>query len=413
MTPHWYRGLSGDARRAFWSSYAGFGLDAMDVQLYAFVMPALLALWGLSHAEAGLLASVTLACSALGGWAAGALSDRLGRVRVLTATILWLGVSTCLCGLARNFDQLLVARALQGLGFGAEWAAGAVFVAEMVSPGVRGRAVGAVQSAWALGWGLAALISAAALALTPPDLGWRLTFVVGLAPMVVIYLVRVRMRDSETFLTGRKAAGWTAIFAPGQRSITLRASLLAAGMHGGYWSIATWWPSMLHAERGFSATLTSVYFGVIVAGSLLGYLAGAWLGDVVGRRATLAGFALGAAITVLASTALPVSDTALLVLSFPLGVFALGMFSAIGPVLTELFPTEIRGAGLGFCYNIGRGVAGFAPALIGLRIDKTSLAHAIGLYATIAYVLVLAATALIPETRGKDLAAIAPKPALD
>lgn len=403
MAPSWYRNLNGKARRAFWTSYAGFGLDAMDVQLYAFVMPTLLALWRMSHAEAGLLASVALASSALGGWMAGILADRFGRLQVLTLTILWLGVSSCLCGLAQDFHQLLAARALQGLSFGAEWAAGVVFVAEAVSPQVRGRVVGAVQSAWASGWGLAASLSALALALLPPDLGWRAMFIIGLAPAIAIFVVRVRMRGSETFPAERRQTSWTAIFQGPQRTTTIRCSLLATGMHGGYWSIATWWPAMLHTERGFSSTTTGLYFGTIVAGSFFGYLAGAWLSDSVGRRATLGGFALGGAVAVLASTTLPVSDMVLLALSFPLGFFALGMFSAIGPVLTELFPTQIRGSGLGFCYNVGRGLAGFAPVLIGLNVQRTGLAHAIGAYATAAYLLVLVATALIPETRGKDL----------
>jgi MFS family permease len=408
MAPQWYRDLNGSVRRVFWTTFAGFGLDAMDVQLYAFVMPTLLMLWHMSHAQAGLLASIALACSALGGWIGGALADRFGRVRVLTVTILWLGVSSCLCGLAQNFDQLLVARALQGLGFGAEWAAGAVFVAEVVSPGVRGRVVGTVQSAWAVGWGLAASLSALTLTLLPPDIGWRVTFMLGLFPAIAIFLVRAKMSDSETFLAGRRRTSWTAIFSGGRLSTTIRGALLATGMHGGYWSIATWWPAMLHTERGFAIPTVSLYFGAIVAGSLFGYLSGAWLGDVAGRRTTLTGFALGAGVTVLACTMLPVSDAALLVLSFPLGFFALGMFSAIGPVLTELFPTEMRGSGLGFCYNVGRGLAGLTPVLIGLNVQTTGLAQAIGLYATSAYVLVLLVTAVIPETRGQDLKTAAP-----
>ncbi|MBO9558936.1 MAG: MFS transporter [Caulobacter sp.] len=407
MAPQWYRDLQQGARRAFWTTFAGFGLDAMDVQLYAFVIPTLLMLWHLDHASAGLLASVTLACSAVGGSVAGTLADRFGRVRVLTVTILWLGLSSCLCGLAQNFQQLLVARALQGLGFGAEWAAGAVFVAEIVKPEIRGRVLGAVQSAWGLGWGLAAAASALALALLPPDLGWRVTFVVSLLPAIAIFLFRIRMAESHAFLASRRQTSWSAIFAGGRLSITLRGSLLATGMHGGYWSIASWWPAMLHTQRGFAATTVSLYFAVIVGGSLFGYMAGAWLSDMAGRRATLAAFALGAALSVLASTGLPVSDAVLLALSFPLGFFALGMFSAIGPVLTELFPTEMRGSGLGFCYNVGRGLAGLMPALIGLDVQKTGLAHAIGLYATSAYVLVLLATAIIPETRGRDLDATA------
>lgn len=403
MAPHWYRNLDGNTRRGLWSSFAGFSLDAMDVQLYAFVMPALLALWGLTHAQAGILAGTTLAASAVGGWAAGVLADRFGRVRILCVTTLWLAASTGLCGLAQNFDQLLIARALQGLGFGGEWAAGAVFIAEIAAPQVRGRMLGTVQSAWAFGWGLAAAISAIALSLFPPDLGWRLTFGVGLAPAILIFLIRRRLSEPRTFLTKQAPPRWYAIFSGPQIGGALRGSLLASGMHGGYWAIATWWPAMLHAERRLSTPAASGYFAVIIAGSLFGYWAAAWLSDTLGRRATLAGFALGAMATVLACTRLPVSDLGLLLLGLPLGFFALGMFSGIGPVLSELFPTATRGSGLGFCYNLGRGLAATAPVLIGISVENSGVAHAVGSYASCAYALVLVATALLPETRGRDL----------
>lgn len=404
MRPEWYHRLGGAERRGFWTSFAGIALDAMDVQLYAFVLPVLLALWQLSPEQGGLLSTVTLVSSAAGGWCAGLLADRVGRVRVLRITILWLAISTCLCGLAASFEQLLVARALQGVGFGGEWAAVAVFVAEIAAPEHRGRMVGAVQSAWAVGWGLAAASAAIFLSLLPPDLGWRATFLVGLFPALLVFLFRIRVKESETFLSARGAAPWHAIFGRPMIASTLRGSLLAAGMHGGYWSIATWWPLMLRSERGLATIAASAHFAAIIGGSFLGYAAGSWLGDSAGRRVMLASFAAGATLTLLISTQLEVSDQALLLLGVPLGFFALGMFSAIGSVLTELFPTELRGAGLGFCYNSGRALAGLVPLLVGSSIMSLGISHAIGLFGACAYALVLLATILLPETRGQILA---------
>src|SRR5688500_2225164 len=199
MRPKWYRTLDGDARRAFWTSLSGFSLDAMDIQLYSFVLPVLLGLWGLSRAEAGLLATVALTSSAAGGWIAGLLADRSGRVRLLRLTILWFAISTCLCALASNFEQLLIARALQGLGFGGELAVGIVFVGEVARADIRGRMVGTVQSGWAIGWALAAAIAAIALSLLPPDLGWRVTFLIGIVPALLVFRFRRRLVESEVF----------------------------------------------------------------------------------------------------------------------------------------------------------------------------------------------------------------------
>jgi MFS family permease len=402
MSAAWYRTLDADARRAFWASFAGFTLDAMDVQLYAFVLPVLLTLWGLSHADAGLLASVTLGASALGGWLAGVLADRLGRVRLLQFSILWLAIATSLCGLSANFSQLLVARALQGFGFGGEWAVGAVFVAEVAAPHLRGRMVGTVQSAWAVGWGLAALNATLALSLLPPELGWRATFLVGLVPALAVFLVRRKLREPRPFLRARRHMPWHAIFSGQIRASTLKGSLLAIGMHGGYWAIASWWPTVLRSERGLSSAASGAYFASLVLGSFFGYLCAARLGDSVGRRATLGSFAMCGAVLVLICTELPCSDLALFALGFPLGFFALGMFAVIGPVLTELYPTELRGSGMGFCYNFGRGMAGLTPFLIGVGADRGGIAHSLGLYVAGAYGLVVLAVLVLPETSGRE-----------
>ena len=200
ILPGWYRGLDGNGRRAFWSSYAGFCIDAMNVQLYGFILPILLVSWHLSASRAGVLATVTLVASALGGWVAGGAADRLGRIRVLRGTIIWLAISTGLCGMAINYDQLLVARILQGLAFGAEWAVGAVMLSEIASPSTRGRLLGTAQSAWAVGWGFAAIVAAAAHILLAIECGWRATFFVGFLPAVAVLLLRNQVKDARAFM---------------------------------------------------------------------------------------------------------------------------------------------------------------------------------------------------------------------
>jgi MFS family permease len=403
IAPSWYRGLGSDGRRAFWSSYAGFSIDAMSVQLYAFVLPILLDLWGLTVARAGLLASVALLSGSIGGWLAGSLSDRFGRIRILRVTIVWLAVSTLLCGLARNGDELLIARLMQGFGFGAEWAVGVVFMSEIAPAATRGRTVGTLQSAWAVGWGLAAAATSISIALLPADTGWRVAFFVGLMPALALFRIRSGMADTHAFATSHARRSWHGIFSRDLRYNTLKGSLLATGTHGGYWAIATWWPTMLRQERGMSAAETSLHTAALIGGSFIGYALGAWLSDRAGRRATLGGFSLAGICVVLAATLLDLSNTMLLALTPVLGAFALGIYSAVGPVLTELYPTPLRGSGLGFCYNVGRGIAGTTPLAVGGSVAALGFSHAIGLYVAISYAVALLATALLAETRGQDL----------
>lgn len=403
IQPLWYRSLDGTGRRAFWSSYAGFTIDAMNVQLYAFILPTLIALWGLTPSGAGVLASAALISGALGGWLAGSLSDRIGRIRVLRGTIIWVAASTLLCGLARDYDELLFARLIQGIGFGAEWAVGVVFMSEIAPAATRGRVLGTLQSAWAVGWGLAAATVAVAVACLPPEIGWRVVFFVALLPAVALLLVRNTMQDSPALTAARQRQSWHRIFSRGIWPSTVKGSMLATGMHGGYWAIATWWPTMLRVERGLTAAETGVHTAALIGGSLLGYALGAWLTDYVGRRLTLGSFASAGIITVLAATQFQLSTHALLALSPVLGLFALGIYSTAGPVLTELYPTSLRGSGLGFCYNIGRGLAGITPIAVGTSIGALGFSQAIGLYVAGSYTIVLIAVARLRETRGIDL----------
>lgn len=409
----WYRSLRSQDRLAFQACFAGYALDAMDIQLFAFVAPVIMSAWSLSHGQIGLLASATLVASAMGGWAAGYMADRCGRVVMLQVTVLWFAGFSFLSGFSASFPQLLCARALQGFGFGGEWAVGSILVNEVVQPRYRGRAGGILQSAWAIGWGLAALTATATLLLMPSWIAWRMVFFIGVLPAVLVLLVRKRIVDSELFTTARTKPGPSAIFARPIVGATLRGSLLSTGIHSGYWVIAIWLPTMLRTERHLSVLDTGTYLAAIITGSFVGYVAGSYLSDAVGRRATFMLFAAGAIGFVIAYTYAATTNATVLWLSFPLGFFATGIYSGIGPTLSEIFPTELRGAGQGFCYNFGRGVAGLFPLVAGVGAAHYGLNHCVGICAGLSYGIVIVAALLLPETRGRSLDELEVRSAVD
>ena len=185
----WYRELQPGEKRTFWACFGGWTLDAMDVQIFSFAIPAIIATFAITNADAGLIGTATLLSSAFGGWFAGALSDRFGRVRTLQITIVWFAFFTFLCGFAQNYTQLFIFRALMGLGFGGEWAAGAVLMGEVIRAQHRGKAVGSVQSGWAIGWGIAAIMATWFFSVLPQDTAWRALFWVGLLPAFLVFFV--------------------------------------------------------------------------------------------------------------------------------------------------------------------------------------------------------------------------------
>jgi MFS family permease len=401
-----YRDMTVPERRTFWGCFLGWMLDGMDFMIYPLVIGTIAALWQVERGDAGLAVTLTLLFSALGGWGTGYLADRIGRVRALQLTILWFSFFSLLCAFAQDFTQLLVCRALLGLGFGGEWAAGAVLMGETIRAEYRGRAVGCVQSGWAVGWGLAVLLQAALFSVLPPEQAWRWLFAAGAAPALLVFWLRRHVPEPAVAqrqrATGASAGIWE-IFAPGILRTTLLAALLGVGAQGGYYAITTWLPTFLRAERGLTVVGSAGYLAFVIAGAFAGYLVGAWLADRIGRRRLFQAFAIGAVLVVLAYTQLPVVPQQTLLLGFPLGFFASGYFSGFGAFLTELFPTRLRGSGLGFCYNFGRGIGALFPALVGALSATLSLANAMALYALAAYGLLFAAATLLPETRGKIL----------
>jgi MFS family permease len=406
----WYSTMAPAQRRTFWACFLGWVLDAMDVQFFAFVIPTLLTAWGMTKAQAGVIGTSALVSSAIGGVIAGVLADRIGRVAVLKLAILWFSLFTGLSAFTNSFHELLITRSLQGLGFGGEWAAGAILIGEVVDKRIRGRAVGTVQSGWPVGYALAALAYWSLFGLLPEHMAWRVLFLIGLLPGLLVLWMRRNIDESEAFqaaATFRKNSNsfgtFARIFAPNVLSRTLLASLMAAGALGGNYTILTWLVTYLRETQSLTVNLTTLYLGVNIFGSFCGYIGMAYLSDAIGRRWTFALSALGAALTVLAYTRLQLPMTTLLILGFPLGLFQSGIVSGMGACFTELFPAEIRASAGGFSYNFGRGIGSLVPAAVGITSASLGLAKSIGIWAALSYVLVLIVAVFLPETRNMEL----------
>ena len=405
-----YRDMNEPERRTFWACAGGWALDGMDFMIYPLVIGTIITMWKVDPGTAGLAGTVTLLASAVGGWLGGYLADRIGRVKTLQLTILWFSVFSLLCAFVQSFDQLLVARALLGLGFGGEWAAGAVLMGESIRAQYRGRAVGSVQSGWAIGWGFAVLAQAVLFSYLPPDTAWRWMFAIGALPAVMIFFLRRYVEEPEiaaAMLAKQNASGERPglheIFSGPILKTTILASLAITGCQGGYYAITFWVPRFLTTERKLSVVSSTGYLAALIIGSFAGYLVGAWLADKIGRRNLFLYMSLGAIAIIVAYTQLPLTNEILWVLGFPLGFFASAYFSGVGAFLTELYPTRLRGSGQGFCYNFGRGIGALFPYLVGALSTETSLGNAIAVFAVLAYGLFFAAAFALPETRGRIL----------
>jgi MFS family permease len=384
----------------------------MDTQMYPLAIPTLMALWGMTKGQAGMLATVVLIVAAIGGWLAGVLSDRIGRVRVLQLTILWFAVFTFLSGLTSSFWQLLLTRSLQGLGFGGEWAAGAVLLSETINPQVRGRVVGVIQSGWALGYGAAVLLATGFFSWFPPAYSWRLLFMTGLLPALVVLWIRRSVEESEVYtdslkqrqsVSGKATTKLWDIFRREHVIMTLKAGLLTSGIYGGNYVMITWLPAYLRIVWHLSVLSTGGYLAINILGSFAGGFVNGYLADAIGRRKTFILCAFIQAVTVAVYTLAPITANLTLMLGFVLGCMQGGMAGGTGAYLSELFPTRIRGTASGFCGNAGRAFGALMPTMVGIVSARIALGTSMGVCALSAYVLVVIAALILPETRGRDL----------
>jgi MFS family permease len=403
----WFRALGPRGRRAFGGAFGGFALDSYDFFTLPLSMVAIAAYFSLDTGQTGLLTTVTLVVSAIGGALAGILADRIGRVKALMVTVCTYALFTVLCGFAPNYETLLVFRALQGLGFGGEWAVGAILVAEYASAKHRGRTLGVIQSSWAVGWALAVIVYTVVFQFLDQDTAWRVMFWTGALPALLIIYVRRNVSDAPEAAERRREStdkgSFTAIFRPGLARTTLFAVLLSTGVQGGYYTLATWVPTYLKSERGLTVVGTGGYLTFLISGAFIGYLTGGYLTDKLGRKRNITLFAFLSALCIAVYTNLPSgANGLLLVLGFPLGFCMSAIFSGFGSFLSELYPTAVRGTGQGFTYNTGRAVGAFFPTLVGFLAGSWGVGGAL-IFGAIGYGIAVLALFGLPETRGREL----------
>jgi len=401
----WWRQTTSAQWRVLAAAMAGWMLDAMDVMLYAFALPAIRAEFGLSGAEAGALASVTLLASAAGGIAFGALADRIGRARALVLSILTYSLFTALTATASSPVELVLWRTLVGLGLGGEWAAGSVLVAESWPAAHRGKAIGLMQSGWALGYILAALLTSAVL----PAHGWRVLFALGLLPALLVVWIRRRVPEPAGFVPSTRTGGigWGELARPPLLGRVATATLLTTLVLFAYWGLFTWVPAYLGSPveaggAGLSVVRSSGFIIPMQLGAWLGYVLFGVLADRWGRRPTFTVFVLAAAAVVPVYGQLARHPALLLALGPVVGFAGHGYFSLFGAMLAELFPGRIRGTAQGLCYNLGRAVSALAPATIGALADRHGIGSALALTAMF-FAASAAVVRLLPETRGEEL----------
>jgi len=387
----------------------GFALDAMDVLLYVFALQTLRAEFGMTNAQAGLVSSVTLITSALGGIGTGILSDRFGRKRLLIATILLYSLASAGTALSHSFWELVFWRGMVGIGLGGEWSAGATLVAESFPAARRQRAISIMQSGWSIGYMMAAVVSGFVL----PRFGWRVLFLVGLAPALLTIFVRNGVEEPVVWQQQRKekrGGDFWAIFRPPLGAITFRATALASAALLGYWGLFTWVPGFLSAPvsaggAGVNIFSSSLWIFVMQAGGFAGYISFGFLCERFGRKQVFTAYVVSAAILTLLYGSLPGWGLTgwLLPLGPLVGFAGTGFFSLFGALLAELYPTEVRGAGQGFCYNFGRMLCAAAPWSIGALADSYGIGAALGLNSAF-FLLAAVLIRFLPEHKDASLA---------
>jgi MFS family permease len=402
----WWRQADPGAQRALVAGGLGWMLDAFDVMLFALVLPAVSADLGLTKAQAGLLGSAMLVAAAAGGIGVGWIADRFGRTRAMMLSVALYSIFTAACGFATSFASFLVCRTLLGLGMGGQWTSGAALVSEWWPTEHRGKALGLMQSGWAIGYALAALVSAIVL----PRFGWRAVFFIGILPAFLTLWIQRRVSEPRIWIGAARASQSTprvpSLFAGGMARVTIVLTLMNTCTLFAWWGFNLWLPSYLKAPPaqggiGLGATAASVFVFVMQIGMWFGYVTFGFVSDRFGRRRSYVAYLIAAAA--LLATYVTVRIPAVLFLLGPLVAFAgTGYFSGFGAVTAEIYPTSIRATAQGITYNVGRLASAVAPYLVGSLAEQRGFGSAL-LVCSAAFLLAAVAWVWIPETKGRAL----------
>jgi len=395
------------ARKALWGAAIGYAMDGFDLLILGFMLRAISADLQLSQAQAASLVTATLVGAVVGGLVFGMLSDRIGRVRVLTWTIVLFAVFTGLCALAQGYWDLLIYRTIAGLGLGGEFGIGMALVAEAWPASKRARASSYVGLGWQLGVLAAALVSPLLL----PHIGWRGMFAVGIFPALVAYFIRYSLHEPEIFVAKVKEKSQSAKQSAlgllvkdwETTKLSIGMVILCSVQNFGYYGVMIWLPNYLASRFGFALTQSAMWTAVTIAGMALGIFAFGHIADRIGRRPAFFAYMLGAAIMVVVYSRLT-DPTQLLIVGAIMGPMLNRTFCAVARALiSELFPTAARATAQNVLFNIGRGVGGFGPVVIGAIAGLYNFETAIALLAVLYVIDILAMWFLIPERRGAEL----------
>ena len=402
----WWRDADVRARRAFVAASLGWMLDSFDVMLYSMVLASLIEdpTLHLSLSVAGVLNSVTLLAAAAGGIAFGVLADRLGRKRALMAAVLIYSIFTAACGFAQSALQLAAFRILLGIGMGGEWATGAALVSESFPARHRGKALAFVQSAWAIGYGTAALVNLIVM----PIWGWRGVFFVGVLPALFTLWIRRRVEDPPMWRSApaTERGHLSTLFKPGILRVTVAIALMNSCCLFAWWGLNGWVPAYLRLSPaqggiGLSSATMSWFVIAMQAGMWFGYVTFGFMADAIGRKRTYVIYLLAAAVLLPTYGILRI-PVALLLLGPFVAFFGTGYFSGLGALVAELYPTTVRATAAGFCYNFGRIASAAAPYTVGSVAQSSGFGVAFTI-AGAAFVLAAVAWIWIPETRNREL----------
>jgi len=396
--------VTGYGWKALAGSAVGYAMDGFDLLILGFMLAAISADLALTKGQAGSLVTWTLVGAVAGGIIFGSLSDYYGRVRVLTWTIVLFAVFTGLCAFAQGYWDLLIYRTVAGLGLGGEFGIGMALAAEAWPAKHRAR----VSSYVALGWQLGVLAAALLTPLLLPHIGWRGMFVVGVIPALIAWFIRHRLHEPEVFVRkaqgkGGKSKAFKLLVKDAATTRTSLGIIILCGVQNfGYFGIMIWMPSYLASQMGFSLTKSAMWTSVTILGMMVGIWLFGQLADRIGRKPSFLLFQAGAVVMVLYYSTLTDPIT-MLWAGAVMGVFVNGMLGGYGALISEAYPTEARATAQNVLFNIGRGIGGFGPVVVGTLAMTYSFHTAIGLLAAIYVVDMLATIFLIPELKGVEL----------